>query len=197
TSFMGNIWEKVLVQAPSELNNLYRENDRLPVGRFPNKDSIDGGFLRLESSSGVTQFTDNELGSSIDWTGADVVIRVSEFRYNRVEVTDHVGNTVFLGPGFDVASLQPNSGYYLINSINALDSEGEWCYNRATGKIYLYSTTNPNGTEFTYPFEEAVIEINSVSDISFSDIAVKFGNHFNVNAYGSENLSLDEVEISA
>lgn len=197
TSFMGNIWEKVLVQAPSELNNLYRENDRLPVGRFPNKDSIDGGFLRLESSSGVTQFTDNELGSSIDWTGADVVIRVSEFRYNRVEVTDHVGNTVFLGPGFDVASLQPNSGYYLINSIHALDSEGEWCYDRATGKIYLYSTANPNGTEFTYPFEEAVIEINSVSDISFSDIAVKFGNHFNVNAYGSENLSLDEVEISA
>ncbi|MEP1892247.1 MAG: right-handed parallel beta-helix repeat-containing protein, partial [Cyclobacteriaceae bacterium] len=197
TSHSTNIWEKTLSQAPSKLNNFYKGDIRLPLGRYPNYSSNDGGFLRLESASGLTQIIDNELDDSYDWEGSDIVVRVYEYRFNRVNVTDHNGTVLSLGPGFDVPSIQPNSGYYFVNSLSTLDLEGEWFYEADSSKIYLYSSTNPNGTSFTYPNEDIVVEIDSTSDITISNVNIRFGNETNLYLTGTDNIMISNLNIGA
>ncbi|MEO9474398.1 MAG: right-handed parallel beta-helix repeat-containing protein [Cyclobacteriaceae bacterium] len=193
----SNIWERTLPDPPVELNNLYREGERLPLGRFPNHNEFEDGFLRLETSTGTSQFVDEDLDNSFDWTGADVVIRVFEYRYNRIRVASHSGNTVNLGAGFDVPSLHENSGYYFVNSISALDLEGEWSYDANTGKIYVYSATNPNNQTFTYPNEDVVIDFTESNDILIEGISIRYGNRINLDLVEGENVKVKNTEIIA
>lgn len=193
----GNIWEITLTDAPPKLNNLHRDGNRLPLGRYPNHNSEDGGFLRIESSPSLSQIIDDELDNSVDWTGSDVVIKVLEYRFNRVDVVGHSGTTLSLGDGFDVTRVRSNSGYYFVNHIDALDLDGEWFYDEGDGKIYLYSASDPNNSVFTYPFQDIVIDVDNVDDIFISDIQVGFGNAINIMVDGADNLVLENIDLKA
>lgn len=195
TSYSGNIWQKTLGQAPAKMNNLYREGNRLPLGRYPNYNPTDGGFLTLESSSGLSTITDNQLDNTYDWEGSDVVIKVFEYRFNRVNVTNHNGSVLTLGDGFDVPDIHDNSGYYFVNHLDALDQEGEWMYEENTSTIYLYTSSNPNGTDISYPLRDTVIFVDNIANVTISNVRVAFGNDVNIAVDGSDNLAIENVDV--
>ena len=45
------------------------------LGRYPNSNAADNGYLTFESHVGKTSITDNQLTSTINWAGAELVIR--------------------------------------------------------------------------------------------------------------------------
>jgi hypothetical protein len=72
-------------------------------GRFPNT-----GFLNYESNTGNTSITDNQLASSPNWTGAEIVMRKYRFILDRHTVTSHVGTKL----NYSLSTRNGNNGEF-------------------------------------------------------------------------------------
>src|SRR5688500_4480058 len=59
----------------TEVNIVLLNGTQKGIGRYPNSDVANKGYLTLESHVGKTSITDNQLASTPNWTGADVIIR--------------------------------------------------------------------------------------------------------------------------
>ncbi|MEL7059711.1 MAG: right-handed parallel beta-helix repeat-containing protein [Acidobacteriota bacterium] len=139
---------------PAGVNQLFRDDDRLPLGRWPNLDGHpEGGYSIVDASPSGTEMTDASLPAE-DWRGA--VLRLKGIRWyllNRL-VTDQVGQTLtvehplvcfqddgtqVIGQGGDCAGW----GYYLTDHPATLDREGEWFFDSATHEVVLFSLGPP------------------------------------------------------
>ena len=125
---------------PLGLNQLFRGPDRLPFGRWPNiAGHPDGGYAEVDSQPSSNQIRDTALPTG-DWTGAVMHIKgIRWYMLNR-EVTSDSGSTLTLGAdvqcwGGDCSQW----GYFLNSHLDTLDEEGEWFYDEATNRVYLYS----------------------------------------------------------
>jgi parallel beta-helix repeat protein len=129
---------------PLGLNQLFRGPDRLPLGRWPNiAGHPDGGYAEVDSQPSSNQIRDTALPTG-DWTGAVMHIKgIRWYMLNR-EVTGDSGSTLTLGA--DVQCWGGNCsqwGYFLNSHLDTLDQEGEWFYDEATTRVYLYSELGP------------------------------------------------------
>ncbi len=147
-------------QFPLGINQLFRAEERLPFGRWPNLDAGNGGYAFIDShSSGSVQITDHALPAR-DWTGARVNLRNIRWSIIAREVTGTGGQTLTLNRGVSclVSSWGTCAGwgYFLTNHLGTLDREGEWVYDAGTRKVYLYTTGGaPTQIEGSVVLEEA------------------------------------------
>jgi hypothetical protein len=162
TVYSGNIYVADLSTGanagkfPYGINQLSKDGQRLPFGRWPNLNSnSNGGYSTVDGQPSSTQITDNELPTG-DWTGAMIHIKTQRWNlYNR-KVTGTSSKTLTLDTGTTCSGGCVGWGYFLNNHLNTLDQDGEWYYDDATNRVYLYSTS---GT--TDNFEGAVILVNN------------------------------------
>lgn len=130
TSIGGNKWQSEPLSAKPEVV-LINGSYKLPA-RYPNS-----GYLRYEGA-GSNTITDNELSGN--WVGAEVAIRKVEWVFDKGVVTGQSGKTLTYNNN-SVDNGHSGWGYFLQNHINALDTEGEWCY--SGGRLIVYSLTQP------------------------------------------------------
>ncbi|MCB0012711.1 MAG: choice-of-anchor D domain-containing protein, partial [Anaerolineales bacterium] len=125
---------------PAGLNQLFQGAERLPFGRWPDLDNGDGGYQAIDGHSG-NNITDNQLPAG-NWTGAHAHIKgMRWYILNRV-VTNDSGSTLTLNAFPDCWSGNCTGwGYFLTNHLNTLNRPGEWFYDEATNRVYLYSTS--------------------------------------------------------
>ncbi|MEJ7684844.1 MAG: hypothetical protein WKG06_44760 [Segetibacter sp.] len=125
----GNgIYESYNSSLGATLNMLLLNDALQPIGRYPNT-----GYLKLESHSGHT-ITDNELPSTPNWTGAELVLRTNHWKIDRYKITSHSGHTITSTGTY----AQNNYGYFIQNSVKTLDQLGEWSYNTSSKKVSMY-----------------------------------------------------------
>jgi parallel beta-helix repeat protein len=162
TNLGGNIWEASNTAMLSQPTALFVDNNLRALGRFPNLDAANGGYLTVSShpAGSKTVFTDNTLSGSTNWTGAEAVLRTDHYILNRAVVNSQSGQTITLGVNTQ-CEIKDKYGYFFQNSPATLDKDGEWCYMASTQKIRLYSVTDPN---------------TRVTKVSNTD------NYFNINA---------------
>ena len=143
----GNIYRADLAEAsfPLGINQLFRDGQRLTLGRWPNLDAPNAGYSFVDGhSTGDDQITDNELPAA-DWSGA--IVHIKNIRWSMLDrqVTSSSGATLTLNQGLScLISGWGNCigwGYFINNSLNTLDQDGEWFYDPATRRVYLYSTS--------------------------------------------------------
>ncbi|MAT41676.1 MAG: hypothetical protein CL609_04990 [Anaerolineaceae bacterium] len=122
------------------VNQLFRGEQRLVLGRWPNIDTADGGYSTIDGQSN-NQITDAQLPSG-DWTGASAHIRgMRWYILNRIVTADSGSSlTLNAAPGCWGGSCA-GWGYFLNNHYNTLDQEGEWFYQESSGRLFLYTTT--------------------------------------------------------
>jgi hypothetical protein len=127
------------------INQLFRDGQRLTMGRWPNLDAGDGGYSFIDShSTGGYQVVDNELPSSVDWSGA--IMHLKNIRWSMIDrqVTGSSGTTLTLNQGVSCLisgwGYCVGWGYFLNNHLAALDQDGEWYYDGSSGRVYLYSS---------------------------------------------------------
>ena len=128
------------------INQLFRNGQRLPLGRWPNLDAGNGGYSFVDShSAGSNQVTDNELPADVNWAGA--IVHIKNIRWSMLDrqVTSSSGHTLVFNAGLScLISGWTNCtgwGYFVNNHLKTLDQDGEWYYDASTGRVYLYSTT--------------------------------------------------------
>ncbi|MCP4538688.1 MAG: DUF11 domain-containing protein [Chloroflexi bacterium] len=120
------------------VNQLFRNDERLMLGRWPNLDTGDAGYSTIDAHSS-SQITDNELPSG-DWTGAAAHIKGMRWYILNREVTGDSAQTLTLGAYPDCWGGCTGWGYFLNRHLSTLDREGEWYYDAATDQVYLYTT---------------------------------------------------------
>jgi hypothetical protein len=146
---------------PLGINQLFRDGQRLTMGRWPNLDAGNGGYSFVDShSAGSNQIADNELPSTINWTGA--IVHIKNIRWSMLDrrVTGSSGHTLTLNQGLSclISSWTTCTGwgYFINNHLATLDQDGEWYYDVGANRVYLVSTGGvPSNIEGSVVLEEA------------------------------------------
>ncbi len=158
----GNVYRADLSPSdfPLGINQLFRNGQRLTLGRWPNLDAPNAGYAFVDAhTAGGNQITDNEL-PAVDWNGA--IVHIKNIRWSMLDrqVTNTDGHTLTLNQGLScLISSWGNCvgwGYFINNQRNTLDQDGEWYYDATTRQVFLVSTSGaPSNIEGSVIQEDA------------------------------------------
>lgn len=125
------------------INQLFRNAERLTLGRWPNLDAPDGGYATIDSHPSARQITDLQLPPG-NWSGAVMHMKSIRWAILNRQVTGSLGTSLTVGADLDCWAAGGNCtgwGYFLNNHINTLDQDGEWAVSGS--EVYLYSLSGP------------------------------------------------------
>jgi hypothetical protein len=162
-------------------------------GRYPNK-----GYLYFESHSGTTSITDNQLPSSPNWTGAEAVIRTRRWILDRDSIKSHSGHTINYSSASNTVPYD-NYGYFIQNSLQTLDSLGEWYYQPAQKQLNVFwGSANPANSNVQVTAIKNLVNINAQKYITFQNISLTGANEnaFYINNAGTIAITNCNITLS-
>lgn len=194
TSLGNNIWE---ANCPSNntVNMVMFNGVVQGMGRYPNVNAANKGYLTLDSYYGNQQISDNQLSGSPNWTGAEVVIRKNNWVLDRGLITSHSGNSIrYNSP----TAHEPTNGYgyFLQNSPLTLDQNGEWYFNPSSRKLRVYSTTNPNSINIKASVVNDLAFVDNKNNITFDNISFQGGDENAVKIQNSQNIRIQNCDVN-
>ncbi len=132
---------------PDGINQLFRDDERQMLGRWPNIDAnADGGYTTVDAQPSGDQITDNELPPG-NWAGAVIHLKGMRWYMLNREVTSSSGTTLTLGSDANCWNGCAGWGYFIQSHLATLDQDGEWYYDEAANRVYLFTDTDPNSAE--------------------------------------------------
>jgi hypothetical protein len=173
TSLGGNIWESTTaVSTLSKCNVVVINGELTPMGRYPNLNAANSGYLRITSQT-ATSITNTALSGTPNFTGAECVTRTHNTRLDRTLISSQSGSTIILA---SANSYFTNWGFFIQNSPVTLDAQNEWYYNPNTKKIQVYSVGQP--TDVKVASVTKLVNLGSVSHLTFENIAFQGANEY-------------------
>ncbi|HEX9958903.1 MAG TPA: right-handed parallel beta-helix repeat-containing protein, partial [Fibrella sp.] len=166
----GNIWEANASALGSQVTGVFRNGAVLPLGRYPNADAPNRGYLTIQSHSGKTQLTSKEALPT-NFVGGEAVDRPVQWIINRSRITQQSGNTLTLNNG-GTYDLGDNWGYFIQDHPATLDQNGEWYYNPGNKTLRIYDGGNPNDQLITATAFASGVSISGVSNIIMRNLTI-------------------------
>jgi hypothetical protein len=126
-----------------------------------------------------------------------VVIRGNHFGIERQPITSVSGNTISFAAAMEYTPTN-GYGYFVENSINALDQFGEWYYNPATHKIDVYfGSATPTDYTVQASAKNVLIEPQS-SNITINNVRFEGANSYAIwNDFGGKsNLTITNCRFT-
>lgn len=195
TVYSGNIWQTTFASnKPADIRGLYKEETPLPISRYPNK-NINNGYLNFESHSGINQFTDMELSGAPSWTGADILVRCERFRLIKTRVSAHSGTSITIPSLITIDQLRDGYGYFFVNNINAIDLDNEWAYQNSSGKIFLYSNSDP-GSTISFLRTDTTVSVENASNVNIKNLSIQYARIIGLSIKNGSSVLVDGVEVS-
>ena len=129
------------------LRQVFQHGELLNRARYPNT----GWSYPTSVLDPRTVFSDSSL-SKLDgyFTGSVCHIKTAVFQLDQIDIVDYSGHTITLAtnPRYDIST---RFGYYITNIVGEINEEGEWAYDPAQRKIFLWPKGDvAEGVEFTY-----------------------------------------------
>ncbi|MBC8035331.1 MAG: right-handed parallel beta-helix repeat-containing protein, partial [Chitinophagaceae bacterium] len=153
------------------------------------------GYLIYEKAAGNTSITDDDLKSSVNWSGAEVVIRKNRWVIDRNKVTTQQGSTIVYQSETTYPATK-NYGYFFQNHPGALDVDGEWYYDERTHKIGLhYERQHLSTPLIEVSQQEILIDLRFQSDLSFNNLCIKGANSSAFELGGTSRITINNCEI--
>lgn len=175
---LGNGSWEAGYDAPVARINMLTINGRLQaLGRYPNADAANKGWLTVKSHAGKTQLTDNSLPGSPDFTGAQVVLRTANFLIDIDSVAAHKDGVLTLIPYPLAGTPKDKYGYFFQNHPATLDQFGEWCTSPANKKITVFfGNKNPSDYQVRISAVDTLAHVRARSYIVFSHLSFEGSN---------------------
>ncbi|MCW5897950.1 MAG: right-handed parallel beta-helix repeat-containing protein [Flavobacteriales bacterium] len=132
----GNIWRAAFTGSPKYL---IVDGQPMTLARHPNS-----GWLRnAQGSQTHISNPDHITQPNGHWNGATVVVRTTNWSYEKATVNNHANGTLNITP---IGSNLGNQdwGFFIQNKLNALDMAGEWFHDANTNQLYLWAPNNAN-----------------------------------------------------
>ncbi|MCH7400192.1 Ig-like domain-containing protein, partial [Belliella sp. DSM 107340] len=121
-----------------KINVLTIDNTLFSLGRFPNFDEENKGYLNITSTPNNNTILSTDLNGSLDWSGGEIVIRKNPWIIDRHFINSSSGSIINFQQTNSHYTASKNYGFFVQNHINTLDRFGEWCYDKKTEKIMIY-----------------------------------------------------------
>lgn len=152
TVHQGNIWRANLTAA--SVPQVYVNGSRMTLARYPNT-----GWLENDNGGG-NQLQSNDLNQSNGyWNGATCVLRSSNWSFDTMRVSSYSNGTLQFTSSVTYLANNP-WGFYMRNKLSELDSPGEWYYDKAAQRLYLWPLGGGNPNSMTV---EAAVYNNGVN----------------------------------
>jgi len=181
----GGIYSKT-VSCESPANIVLVDGVQYGIGRYPNDN-----WLTYESFSTNTSITDNELGSSVNWSGAEAVIRKNPYVIDRCVITSHSGNTLYYKSLSSETNGTKNYGYFIQNDRRTLDKFGEWYYDKTSSTFYIYmGIKDPNNHSIQISSKDNVLTSTNGSYITIENITFLGSSKSALELQGCKNFSI-------
>lgn len=197
TNIGGGIWETptTTVLLPY-LNMVTVDGVNTGMGRWPDVDAADGGYMKFESFVTTTSITDAQLPASPNWAGGEIVIKASHWLLGRGNITSHSGTTINYTGG-DNQPLGNGYGYFVQNHASTLTRFGEWYHNKATERIRMYfGAESPANHIIQAATVDSLVYSTGKSYINISNITFKGANGSIFNLDGSAtNFFIDNCKL--
>ncbi len=177
--------------------NIVLLNDVLQhIGRYPNSNEANKGYLTLESHQGKSSLTDKQLSSYPNWTGAEAVIRTRHWIIDRSVIKSHSKNKIYLSPNGITYGPINGFGYFIQNDIKTLDQFGEWYYNPAKKVVSIYfGAKSPSSYDIKASAVNNLIYSLRKSYVVIENLTLKGANRFGVDINGGNNITVKNCDI--
>jgi len=191
-----NIWEAVCLGSNCQPAALLLNNVLQPLGRYPNIDTPNGGYLTIDShpTDSKNEFTCNSLTQSTDWLGSEVVLRTDHWILDRILLAKQNGTTLTLAKNATY-KLKDKTGFFFQNHPSTLDINGEWCYVSSSNKVVLYSTENPNKSTIKVATHKNCFFIERQSNISIVDLKIMGSRKCDVRLNNVKNIKITNCDF--
>ncbi|WP_342645887.1 right-handed parallel beta-helix repeat-containing protein [Mucilaginibacter sp. CSA2-8R] len=161
------------------------------MGRYPNT-----GYLTFESHNENNSITDNELTGTINWTGAEAVIRKNRWIIDKSTITNHTGSTLTYAAGTKSAPTN-GYGYFIQKSAKTLDQFGEWFYDEDRKAMMVYfGNKNPNGFSVTTPTVSNLVDIKRFNYVTFENLTFTGAGNNSFNIVQSKKITIKNCNIN-
>ncbi|WP_162417068.1 right-handed parallel beta-helix repeat-containing protein [Cyclobacterium roseum] len=106
------------------------------MGRFPNSDEKNKGYLVPEKVVGKNQLSHEIFLDNGGWKGAELALRKTHWIIDRHKITAQDGNTITFS---STSSYDPKEGFgfFIQNHLNTLDQFGEWYQDLDNDRLYV------------------------------------------------------------
>ena len=168
------------------------------MGRYPNSDLANEGYLTIDDLSGKYAISGNQLSSSPNWKGAEVVIKKNQWIINTHQIEEHSGQQIQYNGSTSTYQAEVDFGFFIQNHIKTLDTFGEWYFNPATKKMNVYfGNSNPSSMK---------VEVSTLANlltkdyrdenITIENIHFKGANNDAIELKGGRNIKISDSEIN-
>jgi len=193
----AGIYQVYIPGAKSSLNMVTVNSTPQAIGRYPNATDANGGYLSYESFAGSTAITDSQLTGTVNWAGAEVVIRKRLWVLDRCKITAHSGNTLaYTNTNASTYTGTAGFGYFIQNDPRTLDQLGEWYFNSSTKYLQMYfGGTAPSSYSVKVSTLDTLLTMSSKSYINISNIVFEGANANALYASGGGYVNIQNCDF--
>lgn len=193
TSVGSGIYESAAISS-SSLNILTLNDVISPIGRYPNANAANGGYLTITSHVNNSSITGSTLPAN--YTGGEVVMRKTRWVMDRCKITAQSGGTISYSGGTSWYNPQDGFGYFIQNNKNTLDALGEWYFDTSTKKVSVFFGSNsPSSYIVAAATVTDLVYGSSKSYITFDGIVFKGANNNLFNLQNCTNITIQNSEL--
>ncbi|WP_310587739.1 PA14 domain-containing protein [Fibrella rubiginis] len=194
TNIGNNTWQ-ANIDLGSRTTGVYKNGSALPLGRYPNLDAPNRGYLTVQGHNGKVRLDSKDELGGIDWTGGEAVVRPVQWILDRATITKQNGKSLTLNnnSGYDIAD---GFGFFIQNHPATLDQPGEWYYNPNNKTLRIYDGSNPNGQTITATTNNEAVNLNNVSNITLRNLEITQALSTNLLINNGSNITVSGVEVT-
>lgn len=192
----GGVFWSAATGAAASLNNVIIDGLPRELGRFPNADAPNGGWLNFESYGRAT-ITDNDLTETPDWTGAELLLRTRISVLDRLAITSHSGKQIIYDTtAASYAPFEAGYGYFFQKHIKTLDKFGEWYHDARGSRLHIYfGNQPPSNHAVQFSGVTNLITSTNKSYITFDNLTVQGANENAFEINGGTNIRITNCDI--
>lgn len=199
TNTGNGIYSKA-VSCESPTNMVTVNGINTAMGRYPNADAANGGYLSIDSHSGTTTITDAALPATPVWTNGELVVKREHWTIDREIITNHATHTLTYTPftgtqSWDIHEPVNGYGYFIQNDLDALDQLGEWFYNGTTMYMY-FGSNNPTSYVIKASTVNNILYVSNSNYVTFENMTLQGGNASSFKTINSTYITLQNSLVN-
>jgi len=200
----GNIFESSCGSCQGKLNMVTRDGVIRAMGRYPNANAANGGYLSIDAHNFVDNGNYTSSGSITStlqpafpsFTGGEAVIRKNNWVLDRCVITNHSGQNLFYN---SPTHHEPKNGfgYFIQDHPATLDQDGEWYYDRNNRKLFMYfAMGDPSAHTVKVGVIDTLVYGSGVSDIVFDNIHFEGADVAGIKFVNSQRITIRNAEFT-
>jgi hypothetical protein len=160
------------------IDGVYREK-----GRYPKKADSTGNFYNgwhPISTAGTNQWVQsNDLSGAPNFAGGEIVINKNDWVIETGNITSHSGTTIYYS-GTSSYEASTSHGFFIQNHANCLTEHGDWWYDAANTKVYIYLDTAASNYVIKVSSVDDLVDLDDKSDNTFQNLSLEGSNRTGV-----------------